>query len=298
MPRKKKCKVFVSYSRHDEALVRPLAGLLGAAAEQAVFLDVNSLRPGDFWKTGIETAVRDCSVFILCWCCDSAQSEFVKHEIDLALEGSEKNLVPVLFCSVPLPSSLADRQWVDLRGRVVHSCSHTVAETLIVSGDGAEVNVGHPAPSIHQSRSWVMGLSILAVFLLCTGLAWLAIRPTMLGVHHQPTPNSAASTVCLFQRGPLKGTMVDYAPQPALPVGSPCNDGRGSSGIVIAPFPLAEAPLRSLWWILIVTLLAAIGLSLICVKSWMRARKRRPSEASTVAAIATAYFQNLGKRQL
>jgi hypothetical protein len=46
MPRKKRCKVFVSYSRHDEELVKPLAGLLGAAANDAVFLDVTSLKSG------------------------------------------------------------------------------------------------------------------------------------------------------------------------------------------------------------------------------------------------------------
>jgi hypothetical protein len=122
MPRKKRCKVFVSYSRHDEELVKPLAGLLGAAANDAVFLDVTSLKPGEVWKSEIETALREAPVFVLCWCCQSQKSEFVGYEIKTAIESGEKRLVPVLFCSAPLPDGVADHQWIDLRGRVVHVC--------------------------------------------------------------------------------------------------------------------------------------------------------------------------------
>lgn len=123
MARKKQCKVFVSYSRHDEALVKPLAGLLGAAADDAIFLDIESIKPGNLWKYEIEHAVRNSSVFILCWCCESERSQFVRYEIRMALEGKDKRLVPVLLCSTPLPDSLTDRQWVDLRGRIIHSCN-------------------------------------------------------------------------------------------------------------------------------------------------------------------------------
>jgi hypothetical protein len=119
---KKKCKVFVSYSRHDEALVRPLAGLLGVAANEAVFLDVTSLKPGELWEKKILEALREASVFILCWCCESRKSKNVTKEIAAALAEGNKKLVPVLFCAAPLPEELAKRQWTDLRGKVVHKC--------------------------------------------------------------------------------------------------------------------------------------------------------------------------------
>jgi len=122
MVRKKKCKVFVSYSRHDEALVKPLAGLLGVASDDAVFLDVNSLKPGDDWEAEILGAVRDSSVFVVCWCCESEASPFVAKEISVALSKGRKRLVPVLFCSTPLPEQLKKQQWIDLRGRILHSC--------------------------------------------------------------------------------------------------------------------------------------------------------------------------------
>ena len=69
--RPRKTKVFVSYSRHDEELVKPLAGLLGAAANDAVFFDVTSLKPGDVWEDKIFVAVKEAPVFVVCWCCES-----------------------------------------------------------------------------------------------------------------------------------------------------------------------------------------------------------------------------------
>ena len=45
---------------------------------------------------------------------------------------------------------------------------------------------------------------------------------------------SGKSTICKFTTGPLAGTMHDYAPRPPIPVGSPCTDGNGSNGVVIA----------------------------------------------------------------
>jgi hypothetical protein len=55
-----------------------------------------------------------------------------------------------------------------------------------------------------------------------------------------PLPGSAAgtktavSTTCQFMSGPKAHGWHDFAPLPAAPVGSPCRDGEGSSGIVMA----------------------------------------------------------------
>lgn len=126
----RKTKVFVSYSRHDEALVKPLAGLLGVASDDAVFLDVSELKPGDLWEEKIIKAVKEASVFVLCWCCEAEKSAFIAKEIGTALSEGKKRLVPVLFCSTRLPDSLADRQWIDLRGRIVHVCNHVNAPAV------------------------------------------------------------------------------------------------------------------------------------------------------------------------
>jgi hypothetical protein len=122
-------KVFVSYSRHDESLVKPLAGLLGLAADDAVFLDIASIKPGDRWKDNIDGALREASVFILCWCCESERSQFISHEIAIALEGKGKRFVPVLFCDTPLPVTLEAYQWIDLRGQITHPCQHAATNS-------------------------------------------------------------------------------------------------------------------------------------------------------------------------
>jgi hypothetical protein len=205
--RKKKTKVFVSYSRHDESLVKPLAGLLGVAAEDAVFLDVSELKPGDLWEAKIVNAVKESSVFILCWCCESRLSTFVAKEISTALTEGDKRMVPVLFCSSPLPENLADRQWIDLRGQVVHHCTNEHESKKTSSfHDASEHDTTRsiPPPSPHRrslpsapqppirprktnSRPLVYSL-VAIVFLFLVPLA-LYQSP-----HSAPTANPAPST--------------------------------------------------------------------------------------------------------
>jgi hypothetical protein len=56
-----------------------------------------------------------------------------------------------------------------------------------------------------------------------------------------PTPKPAVdatpqlSTLCKFTAGPRAGQIHDYAPMQGIPVGSPCQDGAGSTGTVIPP---------------------------------------------------------------
>ena len=57
-------------------------------------------------------------------------------------------------------------------------------------------------------------------------------------VSAQPAPPASpptTSTLCQFTSGPRAGQTQDYAPKPPLPIGTPCNDGAGSTGTVIAP---------------------------------------------------------------
>jgi hypothetical protein len=45
---------------------------------------------------------------------------------------------------------------------------------------------------------------------------------------------TAVSTICQFMSGPKAHGWHDYAPWPPAPLGSPCRDGAGSAGIVMA----------------------------------------------------------------
>lgn len=55
------------------------------------------------------------------------------------------------------------------------------------------------------------------------------------GATHNIVMPQPTSTVCKFNSGfgPAAGKTYDYAPLAALPVGSPCQDGLGSIGIII-----------------------------------------------------------------
>ncbi len=44
----------------------------------------------------------------------------------------------------------------------------------------------------------------------------------------------SGSTICQFQAGPRAGQTQDYAPMSPLPVGTSCQDGQGSTGVVVA----------------------------------------------------------------
>lgn len=69
------------------------------------------------------------------------------------------------------------------------------------------------------------------------GIATLAMsyciaRPTYSAQAQVAPPQS--STLCRFTSGPRAGQVQDYAPQAPLPIGSPCQDGQGSTGTIVA----------------------------------------------------------------
>jgi hypothetical protein len=277
MARKRRCKVFVSYSRHDEALVKPLAGLLGVAADDAVFLDIDSIRPGDLWKSEIEEAVRACSVFVLCWCCESSRSGFVKHEIDIALEDGEKRLVPVLFCPTPLPSSLAARQWINLQGRIVHICDgHEVVITPAMAG-----NEGR-ARSRHRKRSFTPALSVIVL-----------IGALILGVLFMRRSPPPPSVICQYAEGPKAGQVGRGVPISILAQQATdrCTDDAGSTGFIVGSPSLSPEPDLTLLLFIVGGILSAGTLM-----SWLR-RKRRFGESSEIADRASAYFEHLEERR-
>lgn len=49
-----------------------------------------------------------------------------------------------------------------------------------------------------------------------------------------PAAAQTLSALCRFHSGQNQGQVVDYAPRPPVPVGSPCYDGQGGQGVVVA----------------------------------------------------------------
>src|SRR5215510_11743229 len=105
--------IFVSYSRQDAGLVKPVVGLL-RATKDLVFQDVDGVMPGKRWRPQIEEALRVAPLIVLFWCYHSSRSAEVRKEYELALS-TGKDVLPVLLDATPLPKELNEFQWVDFR---------------------------------------------------------------------------------------------------------------------------------------------------------------------------------------
>ncbi len=251
--------------------MKPLAALLGAAARDAVFLDVNSIKPGDLWKQEIDSALQDAAVFILCWCCESQASDFVGYEIRMAIENRAKRVVPVRLCSSPLPNLLSDRQWIDLRGRIVHDCrDHIHMEKK--ANEPVELAANVLASSAEKSRlggiarfrwlrhwggAWATILALTLAILVFTHFRQGGTPPS---VH--PTPNSVQ------QPKGVGGTESPSPPPNASPVS----------------FPVAVALISVL-----------VGVFVLLLVLTAVHRRLQHHHADRIAATAESYFEKLGK---
>jgi hypothetical protein len=105
--------LFVSYSHKDETYVTPVVYLLRGAVN-FVFHDRTNIRPGNNWRQVIDEALLNCDLFVLFWCAHAKNSREVKAEYEKAIS-SQKQLMPVLLDSTPLPDALSRYQWADFR---------------------------------------------------------------------------------------------------------------------------------------------------------------------------------------
>lgn len=110
--------IFVSYSHRDAALVTPVVALL-RASEALVFRDADGLKPGKRWREQLSTAIGESKIVLVFWCHHAAASEDVRKEYSSAIE-SGKDVLPVLLDATPLPSELADFQYIDFREAFLH----------------------------------------------------------------------------------------------------------------------------------------------------------------------------------
>lgn len=108
--------LFVSYSRQDAALVRPLVRFLRATGSE-VFVDVESLDYGSNWRLQLDEAIAGASRFLLFWSRAAAGSGEIEHEWRTALAQPDLPIVPVLLDETPLPPDVAPFQGTnDLQG--------------------------------------------------------------------------------------------------------------------------------------------------------------------------------------
>jgi hypothetical protein len=115
---KRPARVFLSYSKSDQAAAARIAEVLKQTGMHAWFAGWE-LGPGDSLREHIGSAASssDCIVVLLSRA--AVESPWVKKDITLALsrelEDRAIRLIPVLLEDCEIPASLADRQWIDMR---------------------------------------------------------------------------------------------------------------------------------------------------------------------------------------
>src|SRR5688572_12839314 len=109
-------KIFVSYSRQDEAFARKMAVWLAKTLGLGVWIDVDDIQPGVKWSAAIQDGLDNCEVMVVIVTPEAMQSVNVEDEwqyfIDLG-----KPVVPILLRSAPIPYQLRRIQYIDFSVR-------------------------------------------------------------------------------------------------------------------------------------------------------------------------------------
>jgi hypothetical protein len=77
-------KIFISYAREDDSVVRRCWAVQQALGDD-VFLDAESIRAGEAWEAALANAIEEADVFQLFWSPAAARSRYVRYEWDFAL---------------------------------------------------------------------------------------------------------------------------------------------------------------------------------------------------------------------
>lgn len=165
-------RFFVSYSHDDQKLVVPVVALLRSTPTD-VFLDVDTIEPGDDWWKRVQDALDSTSSFVIFWCSHASDSTVVKQEWEFALDKG-KRIIPVLLDSTPLPTRLAVFQWIDFRSFAtsLHP-NHSVAVLLWMY-------------LVRFSR-FLSGIA-LVLLVLALGLYFVAPTPQQIDINYAGDP--------------------------------------------------------------------------------------------------------------
>ncbi len=110
-------QVFISYSSADRHLARKVAEVFRARGLQ-VWIDEGALAPGDPLASSIARALGQVDAFVVILTCNSANSSWVKSELNQAIVHMRKrdiSVIPLRFDDSPIPELVDDLKWGDAR---------------------------------------------------------------------------------------------------------------------------------------------------------------------------------------
>jgi TIR domain len=98
-------KVFISYSRRDVEVVESIISQLEAAGIE-VWIDREAIKPGQQWRKQIVEGIDTAEAFILNLSPNSAASDNVLKELNLAEEALEPFILPVMLSEIKIPDEM------------------------------------------------------------------------------------------------------------------------------------------------------------------------------------------------
>ncbi len=142
-------RVFISYSRVDEAFARRLATDLDRLGAE-VWIDVDDIPPGANWSTAIQQGLDTCDALVLIISPDSMASKNVEDEWQYVRDES-KAILPVLWRPVPkLHFQLRRIQYVDFHRQDYDTALGQLRARLF---DGAPPSPDSPSPGAITASS-------------------------------------------------------------------------------------------------------------------------------------------------
>jgi hypothetical protein len=119
---------FISYASKDRDEVLERVQMLTAVGIR-YFQDVLSLEPGERWEQRLEAGIDDCDVFLLFWSSGAKQSEWVRKEVDYALQRKAGNdllppeIRPVLLLERPIAEPWEELAHLHFNDRLLYFMS-------------------------------------------------------------------------------------------------------------------------------------------------------------------------------
>lgn len=200
MPGAEMARLFLSYSRSDADFARVLADRLKSLGNE-ITVDVESLAPGQEWRTRLSEGLSKAEIFIVLISQSSIRSPSVLQEIGAArayaAESDRMLVIPVLIDDISIPSVVQDimvlmapdRNLDEIAAQITNSISAFIGRRAARDAKAAEVAkriesnaASYIDEAVQFQRSsetrnrWIGGAWYVAGFVsLLSGIAFAAI---------------------------------------------------------------------------------------------------------------------------
>jgi hypothetical protein len=223
-------QIFISYSREDVEFARRLASDL-ADLGASIWIDIESIRPGENWSTAVQEGLDTCDVMILILSPASMKSSDVRDEWQY-FKDQGKVLIPVLWKPTKVHFQLHRLQYVDFTGEDYRIAFRQLCYALQHNRIQLNLNlIGNnviPIPVDQRSlkpiipwRRWIIAgmAAVLVAVIVIVAITWSNHNKSGDRVSSTPAIHSPTSTGDLtptVTHTPSTGTLTPITRTPSV----------------------------------------------------------------------------------